>query len=70
MSTTARKASRHATYPGNVEHIVGEVKGPNTIGEHLAAVEATYDPEADKTRVGFAYATTHDIQAQAGAQRA
>ena len=70
MSTTARKASRHATYPGNVEHIVGEIKGPNTIGERLTAVEAIYDPEVDKTRVGFAYTTTHEVQAEAGAQRA
>ncbi len=46
----------HATYPGNVEDIVGDVKGPNLLGEYLLAVEAEHDPATDKTRVGFDYA--------------
>ncbi len=56
-STTATipSASRFANYSGDVTHIVGEVKGPNTLGELLTAVEATYDAEANRTRVGFAY---------------
>lgn len=45
--------SLFANYPGNVEHIVGEVKGPDTAGGWLRAVAATYDPDTDKTRVQF-----------------
>lgn len=59
MSTAA---ARYATYPGDTTHIIGEVKGPNTWGEHLTAVTAEYDHTTDKTRVGFAYTTTHDIE--------
>ena len=56
-----RKPIRFATYPGNVASIVGEVKGPNLLGEYLTAVTAEHDPETDKTRVGFAYATVADL---------
>lgn len=59
MSTAA---SRYATYPGDTTHIIGEVKGPNTWGERLTAVTAEYDATTDKTRVGFAYTTTNDIE--------
>lgn len=48
---------RWATYPGDVTHIVGEVKGPNLLGESLTAVTAEYDQAADKARVGFTYQT-------------
>jgi hypothetical protein len=49
-------ATRFATYIGDATHMVGEVKGPNTLGEPLTAVEAVYDPETNTTRVGFTYA--------------
>jgi hypothetical protein len=49
-------ATRFATYPGDVIHMVGEVKGPNTLGEPLTAVSAVYDATTNKTRVGFTYA--------------
>lgn len=62
----ARVPCRFATYRGDVRHIVGEIKGPNTIGEHLTAVSADYDETTDRTRVGFAYTTTHDVQAALG----
>lgn len=62
---TARKPVRFANYPGDARSILGEVKGPNTIGEFLTAVAADYDPATDTTRVGFAYTTTDDIEAQA-----
>lgn len=55
-------AARFATYPGDTTHIIGEVKGPNTWGEHLTAVTADYNPETNSTRVGFNYTTTHDIE--------
>jgi hypothetical protein len=32
-----------------------EIVGPNLLGENLVAVEAHYDEEAHRTRVGFAY---------------
>jgi hypothetical protein len=48
---------RFANYPGDNTHIIGEVKGPNTLGEALRAVTADYDPAADTTRVGFSYFT-------------
>ncbi|MFS0715499.1 hypothetical protein ABC337_04865 [Arthrobacter sp. 1P04PC] len=56
MTTTAAPV-RFATYPGDCTHIIGEVKGPNNLGESLRAVTAVYDPATDKTRVGFAYFT-------------
>lgn len=46
----------HAIYPGDVRHMVGQVKGPNLLGEFLTAVTADYDPAAGKTRVGFTFA--------------
>ena len=49
--------TRFASYPGNVSHIIGEVKGPNLLGEHLTAVTADYNAETNKTRVGFTYQT-------------
>jgi hypothetical protein len=48
-------ATRFATYPGDVRHIVGEVKGPNTLGEPLTAITAEYDAGTDTTRVGFTF---------------
>lgn len=52
---TPPKATRWLSYPGDVRHIVGEVKGPNMLGEHVTAVVADYDAEANMTRVGYAY---------------
>lgn len=49
-------------YAGDVtKDAVGQVVGPNSFREMLIAVEATYDPEADKTRVGFDYARKGDL---------
>ena len=50
-------ALRFATYPGDVTRMVGEVVGPNTLGERLTAVTAEYDAKANTTRVGFTYRT-------------
>jgi hypothetical protein len=58
MTTNSLPAPvRFANYPGDVTHIIGEVKGPNTLGETLRAVTAGYNAEADTTRVGFSYLT-------------
>ena len=48
--------TRFATYPGDVTHMIGEIKGPNTLGEPLTAVTVEYDADMDRTRVGFTYA--------------
>lgn len=58
---TTPAASRHATYPSDARHMVGEVYGPNTLGEVLTAVIATFDQETGATRVGFAYGE-HDLR--------
>jgi hypothetical protein len=54
---TAVIAQRFATYGGDQRHIIGEVKGPNTMGEMLTAVTADYDADSHTTRVGFRYST-------------
>lgn len=63
--TAARKANFHASYRGDCSHMVGEVVGPTTYGQMQVAVDATHDAAADRTRVGFAPATVHDIEALA-----
>lgn len=50
-----RPPARHATYRGNVEHMVGQPVGPTTLGDYLTAVDAAYNPVTDTTRVGFAF---------------
>ncbi len=60
---TVRKPVRFLTYPSDVRHIVGEVKGPNAFGEYLTAVTADYDEATGKTRVGFAYTTKPEMEA-------
>lgn len=55
MSTTPT-AQRWATYNGNTTEMVGQtLVGPNTMGEKLTPVIATYDEETNTTRVGFVY---------------
>lgn len=49
------KPVRYLTYPGDVSHIVGEIKGPTLTDEVVTAVTADYNSGTDKTRVGFAY---------------
>ena len=49
-------AAGKLTYKGRVEvpH-PGMPMGPNTLGEWLWPVLWEYDPEADRTRIGFSY---------------
>lgn len=63
MSTTIRKALRHATYPGDCTASVGQVMGPNTTRELMVVIEAEYDSTADTTRLGFAFATADEVAA-------
>ena len=64
MSDT-RKPTRFLNYPGRPAHAlnypgkVGQIVGPNTMGEHWIAVSTDYDGE--RTRVGFAIATPADL---------
>ena len=48
-------AHRWATYRGDHVESLGAVMGPNTLGERMVAVTCDYDPEADKSRLGFAF---------------
>jgi hypothetical protein len=59
---------RFANYRGDVTHIVGEVKGPNLLGETLTAVSAEYDSAADRTRVGFAFGVHRKAALTGGAK--
>jgi hypothetical protein len=54
---------RFAIYAGDQRHIIGEVKGPNTMGEMLTAVTAEYDADSHTTRVGFRYSTFAEASA-------
>lgn len=45
----------HLNYPGNIALDPDSKVGPGTLGEYLYPVAASYDPEADRTRVGFSY---------------
>jgi hypothetical protein len=55
-----RVAQRWATYRGNHVESLGHVLGPNTLGEGMVVVDCDYDPEADKSRLGFAFAGNWD----------
>lgn len=48
--------TRKLHYPGNCTGIVGQILGPNMIGEWLEVVDATYDPAADITTATLRYA--------------
>lgn len=54
-----RTATGHANYPGDVTAAIeadiasGRPFGPNYMGELMWPVDATYDAEANRTRVGF-----------------
>lgn len=58
---TTPEPERHATYPGDKRRMVGTVFGHEAYGPAVTAVTATYDPDADRTRVGFAYGA-HDLR--------
>jgi hypothetical protein len=61
---TVRKPVQFATYKGDVRSILADGrKGPNTIGEWLYPVTADYDPETNRTRVGFSYIAPEQVSA-------
>lgn len=68
--TAARKPLRFATYPGDATEAVGNVVGPNALGEPMTIVSAEHDPETGTTRVGFAFATTPDLETLGARSRA
>lgn len=44
-----------ANYTGDQRHAIGQRMGPNTLREYLWVVDAVYDEEANKTKLGFSY---------------
>ncbi len=56
---------RFANYGGDVraELLADPVMGPNMLREAMTVVEAVYDPLTDRTRAGFSFTTTDDIDA-------
>lgn len=55
-TTPALANAGHLSYRGDRRGTVGQLMGPNLLGEVLVAVDATYDPVNNRTRVGFDYA--------------
>ena len=49
------KAVRWLNYPGDCRGSIGNVMGPNTIGERLQVVTEEFDPIAKTTRLGLTY---------------
>ncbi|MGN6245156.1 MAG: hypothetical protein ACTHQ3_16000 [Motilibacteraceae bacterium] len=54
-TTPGRPAVVHANYPGDITSAIGQIVGPNTIGERLMLVEVDYDEAADRSLAGFSY---------------
>jgi hypothetical protein len=50
-----RTPVRWLNYPSDVRGMVGQVVGPNTMGEYLTAVTEDYDEATNVTRVGFVF---------------
>lgn len=48
-----RTAHRFAHYSGDATSSLGQVMGPNTLGERMTVVSAQYFDDEDKTRLGF-----------------
>jgi hypothetical protein len=61
MTAIARHPAGHATYNGNVEHMVGEVVGPTTYGTLVIATDAHYDRETGYTIVDFGFLTDDEM---------
>jgi hypothetical protein len=57
----ARTSHRFATYRGDTTDVVGQVVGPNLMGERMTAVSASYDAGTNRTRVGFDFARAEDV---------
>lgn len=45
----------HLNYHGDTRGNLGQIMGPNTMGEYLTVVEEVYNPDTDRTRLGLAY---------------
>lgn len=48
------RASGWMNYKGDQRSHIGEVKGPNDLNEMMTTTEVQYDPDTNKSRVGFA----------------
>jgi hypothetical protein len=60
---TAPRAERFATYKGDRTNMLNGIYGPNEFNELMCVADVAYDPEADTSRVGFAYATLPQLKA-------
>lgn len=51
------KPVRWVNYPGDLvaSFTIGELKGPNGMGEMMSVVSVDYDDLIDQTRVGFSF---------------
>lgn len=67
---SARLPLRFATYPGDARDAIGQIVGPNMLRERLTVVTADFDAETKTTRLGFAFTTTPDVEAQRDRQLA
>lgn len=65
-----RKPTSFCTYPGQVELDRERAYGPNLFGEQLWPVTVDYDPESDKTRVGWSLIPTPAVQVERALQTA
>lgn len=58
-----RQPTGFANFRGDQRQILGEgAKGPSYTGEYLWPVTAEYDPETDRTRVGFSLIPPAEVQ--------
>lgn len=48
-------ATVFANYPGDVTDAIGQIVGPNTLGEYVRLVSVDYDATSNRSRAGFSY---------------
>lgn len=59
---TQRPPLEWCTYPNGAGEILGQIRGPNTLGEYLVAVRVEEPAEDGSQRVGWAYAVVDDFR--------
>jgi hypothetical protein len=59
--TDTRTPQRFCTYQRAGAELIGQVRGPNMLGEYMVAVSAEPNPEGG-TRVGWAFAAPADFE--------
>lgn len=59
---TQRPPLEWCTYPNGAGEILGQIRGPNTLGEYLVAVRVEEPAEDGSQRVGWSYAVVDDFR--------